>query len=264
MLALLSVAIGSLAQEKKGNEYLSFTIGPSFPTGNISAKASDNHIAGFATTGVHLSGTYQYFENKQFAFTVQIKGQYIPLNRSELADEYNNKKFYSLSFWNGVPPPPPPSYSMYNNWNFNNGGWIITSMMAGFEGTLPLKENNQWAFTFHGLLGGTYIWTPHYKGQSTTDTSVILTDQKSNGAFGFSYQAGIGLKYSINKKMFALLQGNYTGTATFTTSVTTTEYSTVMNQGSLGGQQSTFSTFKSDVKQTVSSVNIGVGLGFHL
>ncbi len=264
-LCLWLAASAVTAQDKKGDKYISFHLGPSLPSGDLSHNVSGRYIMGFAGTGIQLSGTYQYFIHPRISLVAQLRGQWLPVKKSALTGDFGSKNFYGAIFTDTVyfPPVPPSNNPAFKNWQFNNAGYLVTSAMLGVEGNTPLTKDNLWLFDYNLLIGATYTRTPHFKGSSTTDTSVAVTEQKSVGAVGFTYQAGIGLKHVLNKKMYLQLQGSYSGVVGLTFKKVRQYSAYAVHPGEINGTITT-SYSQSDVPQKPATWNIGVGVGFRL
>ncbi len=264
-LCLWLAALSVTAQDKKGDKYISFHLGPSLPSGDLSNNVSSRYIMGFAGTGIQLSGTYQYFIHPRFSLFAQLRGQWLPIKKSALTSDFGTKKYYGVVFTDSIsyPPMPPSNYTTYNHWHFNSAGYLVTSAMLGAEGNTLLSQDNQWLFNYNCLIGITYIRTPHFKGSSVTDTSYAVTEQKSVGAFGFAYQAGIGIKHVLNKKMYVQLQGNYTGPIGLTFKSVKQNSVSAMHPGEVTGTM-TSSYSLTDLPQKPASWNIGIGVGFRI
>jgi hypothetical protein len=244
---------------------LGLSIGPSFPVGSFGDDEVNNSSSGLAKTGLLLEIGYTHPVSKYFSLAMMLHGQLNGLNTEALENTFSKTRINNTPFlFDGTTPPPPPTGTIYPNWKFSKSYWRTGSLLLGGQVQLPLGSRGLY-FIGKAMAGPTYVSSPKIEGSSITDTATAHVSQTSEHAVGLGYLIGGGVQYGVSKKLFITGRLDFFGTnkITFedvTASVTTTKG----NPSNPLGYTITQMQMTADAKQTISTVNLSVGIGLRL
>ena len=254
----------SYSQNNQGN--IAISVGPSFPIGDFASKDIKDNASGLAKTGAAVTISYSRLSGKQLGISVDLHGQQNPLNISSMEKSFSETGI-SQGFWTVSDPNqpiPPGPYSVYPNWKFKKRSWLMGSLLLGGYGQFPLTQKGSISFIPKAMIGVIHVSAPRISGSSITDTATAYIEQSGSKAFGFTYSLSGGLKYDCGKKIFFLMNLGYTGTNNIrfkdiTASITTTKG--VFGSPDYSVQQAVVT---GEGRQTISALNLLVGLGLRL
>ena len=262
---LLFVMMDIYSQNNADKEYLSFTIGPSFPVGGYAKKDFQNLSSGFAKTGGVINISYYRLMGKKTGITATLLGQINPLNTSAVAQTFNQVPFNSFGFGSQPGQLPPANETIYPNWHVDNRSWKIAALMFGGYGEFNSGNGSKISFVTRALIGALYASSPSLKASSITDTAAAYLTQSSGSAVGFSFLLGAGIKYKLSSRISLLSGIEYLGTTKLTFKdikavVTTTKG----REGTLEHTVSQgFTTGNATQKINDLNLNFGIGLNFN-
>jgi hypothetical protein len=270
-IILFSLVFNSFSQ-KKSDDNILFSIGPSIPVGNFSSHNFQNNNAGFAKAGEQLNFSYEHKINKIFGLAASLHAQRNPVDISAMVSYFSSTKssqsFFYASSANTTPPPPQNvSFAPFPNWKFTKASWFHSSFLLGFTVELPLsKINDKLTFTTKLMGGIAYAYSPKLNGSSDTDTSHAKIAQSGAYAFGFSYLYHAGLKYKITKKAFLQFGIDYFGTSNiiFKNVQETFNAISISGSGLNASAYSSKSVITSNAYQTIATFNCNIGIGMRL
>ena len=134
------------------------------------------------------------------------------------------------------------------------------SILIGGYWDFPFQNIKNLAFLTRAMFGIIYISSPMLQGNSITDTATARIDQNSVSGFGFSYLVRGELKYNLNRKINIHLSIDYLATNRITFHDLKTTFLTVKNENGFPSVAQAIIT--RDGKQTIQSLNPGLGIGF--
>lgn len=259
---LLLVSPGH-AQTIDHKSQLNFSLGPSFPIGQFANKNIYNDKAGIAGSGGTLTISYTYLMKKNIGFAVSLLGQVNPLNTHSMEESFAELKFASFVIGWGTGPPSAPTGVSYPDWKFKKASWKLGALLAGGYGEFK-TNSSKLTFTTKAIIGLVYAVSPKVDGSSITDTSNVHVTQSSESAFGFGYSLSGGIKIKLNKKMNFTSGLEYFGTNNITFKNIVASVTGVKNPSNPATMTAWQSTVASNSKQTISSLNLLVGLSLQL
>ena len=266
--ALLFVVLTISAQNSAGKSSLELSVGASIPFSKYASGETKRHNEGYAKTGEAITLSYFHPTAGKVGWMAMLIGQRNPLNTASLENKYSNSPSYSYTGFFGTgtypfpnPPPAPPEI-YYRDWNFDKDAWYSASLMVGAYTNVPIKKDGKLIMTMKAGIGAAYVASPQYRGTTYTDTSVILILQESNHAFGFSYTLSPGLMYNIKAGTSITFNINYFGTA----GMNFNDMKSMGRSAEDGAPTGSVSEwrFMSDVKQSVQTINLLLGIRFDL
>jgi len=265
------------AQSFNDKNFLSLSIGPSFPVGDYAKTNVNNNLAGFAKTGEQVELSFEHKLSKHFGLAVMLHGQRNTINTTAMSEEFSQLKFYTAYFTGttGYPTIPPPpvtsSYYTYPNWKFDAKSWLTGSLLIGAAGDFPIDtKTNKLFITAKAMAGASYVSAPSMHGKSITDSTLAEVSQNGATAFAFSYLISGGLKYKLTQKLRLLFNVNYFGTSqakfkNVTETLATAKGFTVPNVYTFPNAQSISSYSATGIeRQSVSTIGLNVGIGLSL
>jgi len=266
--ALFLIAIAASAQNSAGKSSIEFAVGASIPFSKYASGETKLHNEGYAKTGEAITLSYFHRTAGKIGWMAIVIGQRNPLNTVSLENKYSNSRSYSYTgyFSTGTypfpTPPPTPPEIYYRDWDFDKDAWYSASLMVGAYTNVPIKKDGKLIMTMKAGIGGSYVASPQYRGTTHTDTSFIILLQESNHAFGISYTLSPGLLYNIKTGTSITFNINYFGTAGM-------NFNDMKSRGRSeedGGLTGTVSEWRltSDVKQSVQTINLLLGIRFDL
>lgn len=261
--AFFSTLQYSFAQTGSDKNVLSLSIGPSFPVGNFSSVSPSNQFAGYAKVGETANISFVHKLNKNTGLMAMLYGQRNGLNTKELEQQLSGAEIFP---YNGS------GFNHYPNWEIDKKSWYLESLLVGITEEFFLKRDSKFSITARALAGVAYLQMPKLNGSSKTDTSYAIITQNSAAAFGFSYLAGAGVKYTLNKRLYLLFGADYFGTATInfkniTEKIAGTSGGLIIpNYYSLSNSSNVSfgSSGTGNNKQPVGTINVNFGIGVRM
>ncbi len=258
----------SYAQQNSSGGVLSFSIGPSLPTGGFANDDAMARSAGFAKMGGNVHFSYSKLLGNKFGFTARLFGQINPLNTSSLEGSFSSAKIGAAGyFWSGSTTSPPPAVSgtVYPNWQFEKGSWKMAGLLVGTFAELPVGKGGKISFIPRMMFGAAMVAMPALNGSSITDTARATVYQDKGTSFGVCYTISGGLKYKLSKNIYLVAESEYFATSEIkwdeTKSVVTTVKRSPDNPFFYNFSQS---TVVGTAVQKISTVNLSVGIGLNL
>jgi hypothetical protein len=267
--SLFIAFMNSFGQAPDTKSHFSFVIGPSFPIGKFRSTNDFTRKVGFAKTGEFLKLSVTHLVRKNFGISAQLQFQRNPFNKKALEGWISKVGPSSISITTGTgggvvfppdPPPPPPANNPNENWQVDKCAWYAGTLMVGGFGEFSLSTDKKWFASVGANLGFVYASSPKIHAESFTDTSMVMITQQSKSAPGMSYSLNTGLNYSLNAKTKVSFNIDYFGTTSINyASLKTNAYgrSGAFPSGAVWQYQMT-----ADMKQSISSINVGIGLSF--
>jgi hypothetical protein len=181
------------------------SIGASLPVGNFSSTDPSNKYSGYAKVGetINFSVVHKFYKN--VGLVAMLSGQRNGLNTNLLAQQFAQTAIYFGNNGNG------PNY--YPNWTIDKVSWHVESFLLGIADEFFIKSSTKISFTAKALIGVANVELPRLNASSETDTSFVTITQSGASAIGFSYLAGVGLKYKCSKSIYLMLSTDYFATA---------------------------------------------------
>jgi hypothetical protein len=260
-ISFLSLILFSCYSQKSS---LTLSVGPSFPVGAYAGKNLDNEHAGFAGIGEQVNISFDYKPGKYFGFSATLYGQRNGLNAKAMERDLSQRR-YSIGFFTwypGAPPPTTVTYVTYPNWKINKSAWMMGSALVGVSAELPCNKSGNLSFVAKIMAGVVYVSSPKLFGKSVTDTAQAQIEQTSESALGISYLTRAGLKYHLNKKWILVAGVDYFSTGRLTFDDVKATLTSAKTTGGL--PQSSQSMQTGDARQTISTINLNVGVGLRL
>ena len=263
--ALLLLFLHCDAQQSKNNGQLNFSIGPSFPVGHYASKDILSDKAGIASTGGVINFSYTRLFKKKIGVAASLLGQINPLDKHSMERSFDQLKFTSNTVWTGtsIPPDPPQATTTYPNWKFKNASWKLVSLLAGGYGEFRTGSSKV-VFTSKVQIGMVYAVSPKIDGSSITDTTNVHVTQTSESAIGFGYSLSGGIKIKLNKKINFVSGLEYFGTNNITFKNVVASVTGIKNSSNQATMTAWQSTVTINGKQTISSINLLVGISLQL
>jgi hypothetical protein len=252
------------SQNQNDKTVVSFSLGASLPVGNFSSTDPANKFSGYAKVGetINFSLVHKFYEN--VGLIAMLYGQRNGLNTNLLAQQFAQTAIYFGNTGNG------PNY--YPNWSIDKMTWYSESFLLGITDEFFIKSSTKISFTAKALIGVANVQLPRLNASSTTDTSFVTITQSGASAIGFSYLAGVGLKYKCSKNIYLMLGTDYFGTSQIdfknvTQTITATNGGLVvpkiysLSNSRLPPQAISYTGTNS---QPVGSININLAVGIKL
>ena len=241
-VACIAFVNNAFSQSTKPNT-LSLSLGPAFAIGQFASKEFNSEKSGFAKPGGALALSYTRFVSKQFGVSININAQHNPMNVEALEDEYNK------------------SFQGFSSWSFDKRSWLYAAALLGATGQFPLDKKDKFAFVAKAMAGYAFAKSPGIEGNASNTTGMAKVEQDKAKGSGFTYCGGAGINYTINKSVFLTSLVCYNGAPNMKFKDVKTVTTAV--QGTIGMpdyQAYQYMTTR-DEKQTISSVNVMVGVG---
>ena len=267
LLTIIIFLVGATGFSQINKSSFNILIGPAFPTGKFASTNYDNGNVWYAKAGEYLKLQVTHLMNKNLGLSAQLQFERNPLNTSALENYTANTSRYGNFFFTDhvVNPPPPPAMSgPYVPWTIEKSSWFTASALVGGFVEFPFSNKKMSAF-IDASVGVTYASTPRIHGNSKTDTSGAEILQASKSALGFAYSPSAGLRYALNAKTSIAFNIDYFGTANITFKNVQTKAGGFNRSTDLFTVPTTnwISGSTKDLKQSISSINLGLGVAFH-
>jgi hypothetical protein len=211
---------------------LEVSVGISIPTGDFANDDVTSENSGLAGNGLNVNLIYSYFFNQHIG--ISFKGNYI-------SNEYKTDKM-GLSI-NNVPVSSNKVY------------YISYGILAGPTYNLPV---NKFTLNGHLMMGIAILTQPQVTYGIETSNEIIVVKLEQVIANSIVYNAGIGLKYSINKNVDLISKIDYmNGSFKFD------NYSKLTEVTTYAGTSSSSETIEGSTKKyDVVNISLGVCLKF--
>jgi hypothetical protein len=250
----------------QGNRpFLKVGVGAAVPLGKFGQTEINNSKAGFAKTGSLLNLSYSHPLGRRMWLEAMVQFQQNPLNTEALESGFSNTKFYQgVYVSNTLQPPSSFPSSIYENWSFKEDNWVTASLLAGVHGKYALGASNK-VFAQAGLmLGPVYVSSPEIDGTSSSSAGMAQIKQTDADGWGLAYAAGGGITYDLNSRLYFLTQVDVFGTTSIKFKDINATLTSMNGSPSLPGTSIQQSSVTGDARQTISTLNLSVGLGLKL
>jgi len=264
VISFVFVVHFSYSQKEYKKDFLSLSIGGSIPVGSYSGTDFSNSSDGFAKLGQLMNVSFSHKLNQHLALTAMLYGQRNAVNSSKLESDLSKQDFFL--------DPNSATPRNYSYWVVDKKSWYVESIQIGITEEVYLSEDKKVSFLASALVGPAYAQLPKMQAQSFSDTSYVVLNQSAASAFAFSYSINASLKYAMNKKFSLLFNAGYFGTSKI--NFKNVNSSIIATNGGLtvpGIYSFSNSVYpiiydseSDNIKQTISSINISVGLGLSL
>ena len=224
-LLFLVISLASFAQSSNKKSSVFVNLGASIPVGDFALKDMYDEKSGLATTGFYFDLGYQYQFEKNFGAIAMFNWKVNGIDKQALN--------YTLPTGSG------------GSSSVSATPWKMSSFLAGFTQDLPLTKNDKLSLVFRELAGVQFTSSPEINySYSIPGVGASSSQQESSNSTAFSYLLGMGFKYKLSDKLALKLNGDYhSSTPKFM--ITTYPADAPVEQ---------------EVKQNVSTFNVGVGL----
>jgi|GEM_PF-6429265 len=183
---MLLFSLNALSQNS-ANSFLSFSAGPSFPTGHFAEKGFSNN-AGQASTGAFLDIGYGRQFSKYIGVTVLLRGRVNGIDFSG----------YELPEGTGASS------------RIHTGTWKSGAALTGLYALLPLTREGGLFFEMKGLAGIQRTSSPDADIDiSVPNVGSFSGRQESASATSFAYLFGAGFKYNLSSTLALRLSADY-------------------------------------------------------
>jgi hypothetical protein len=251
LASFLLLTIALHAQKKQPAFFAEFGVGPSFPIGNFSKKTyngTDNNLPGFATTGLGVNLSFGYHLNESVGLLLSGGYSINPQDEQAYVDYFksNNSNIYTASV--------------------DAKSWKIAKLMAGGFLVTPLTSAEDLVLRTKLTAGVCKTAIPELKygfsGENNNLGSIWWREYGYQGKtalpWTFCYQVSVGLKYTLNKKLYALFDiSSFNATAEKENYF---YYSTGVSVGT--GPNGTNTPPKRKFKLATVNAQAGIGLSF--
>jgi hypothetical protein len=224
-LLVILLCISSYAfAQDKG--YIALSGGGAIPLGKFANTDVNANDVGYAKAGGFFDLSFNYKLYKNFGISSILRAQFNGFNTKAVTDQNSGQ-----------------------NKSTSAQPWKTQSLMAGAYYALPLGK--KFSFESRAMLGASNAILPQVDQSSTFLGNNYTSTTHSKSAIALSYLLGVGAKMNIRSKLCALFTVDYTSSNPNFKQV---ESSTTFNN----------MTQYTDVKLRISSLNIGLGIGFRL
>jgi hypothetical protein len=190
------------AQEKQSKFFAEFGVGPSFPIGDFAKKTyngTDNNLPGFAMPGLGFNLSMGYHINESLGLLV-LGGYSINPQDEKAYKQYIQSKVSNI-----------------NSITVDAKNWNIAKLMAGGFFVTPLTADSALVLRTKLTVGVCKTAVPEfeyaYTSQNRLDTILGAPagwyaqggrQGKVSLPWSFCYQVSVGLKFKLNKNLYAL------------------------------------------------------------
>ncbi len=229
ILTLLTLLFAFAINGQSTRQYVSLSIGPSFPLGDFLKTDLNDSTSGWAKTGVALQVAYAYRFTHNFGITAIISysgnGFNIAQYKSALENAHQDTMF-----------------SVQSGSNWGSGG-----IMVGPYLRFPLSDKLSW--DFRGLVGFYGSNSPRVTIKATTADGEKLPEyfRQAASAISFGWQVGSGFKLKLNK-YYVLLFADY--------------ISSTLEFNNATGWDWDNEPYETTFKQDISYLAVTIGLGY--
>ncbi|MBC7851702.1 MAG: hypothetical protein H7Y31_18305 [Chitinophagaceae bacterium] len=262
LVAILFCICDVSAQKKESRNSIGIQIGPAFPIGKFASSSTDFTESGYAKIGISGMVNFSHELNSRWGLSICAYGLRSDINRKKLEKSFESVDFNSPLFIAGPGPFQPSPPSRYGNWEFRRGTWWVGGLFAGAHYKMPLKTDDKISLVLKALAGAVYVESPGKGGISSSDTTVVGIFQSPNQGKGFAYTVGGLFDYKLTKQ-WALTAGvDFLGTAPIKLKGNKTIITTVRNPNNPPLTSISQGMTTKDIKQTVQTVNVMLGVAF--
>jgi hypothetical protein len=188
LLVLFLTVFTASAQSTR--QYISLSVGPSFPSGDFGKTDINDSTSGWAKTGVAIQVAYAYRITHNIGVTAIVS--------------YSGNSFDITSYKNALDAAHPDTMFSVESYL----SWSSGSIMVGPYLRLPLSDKLSW--DIRGLIGIFGSRTPRLTIRATTADGEQLPEyfRQTTRGFGFAWQVGTGFNLKMNK-YYLLLFADY-------------------------------------------------------
>jgi hypothetical protein len=225
VLSTILLTMNVFSQENKNQ--ISFSIGPSFASGEFADKSTSNENGGAAGTGVNLYLYYEHKFNENFGLGIKCFR--------------NSNKVYTDATIDGL------NSSTGYQWTASTSYWSAGGLLVGLTAHIP--SSDKFIVNFRFLGGYTTLNSPEATFAVTT-LSNTWVKMESESAASFGYNIGAGFSYFFNPKWSLLVNIDYIG-GDF-------KFDDIVMTSSAGTSEHLY-----NAKQSLGVVNATVGIGYN-
>ena len=132
---------------------------------------------------------------------------------------------------------------------------------CGGYGEFPITKTDNFSFTAKIMAGVINVKFPYIKGSSFTDTTSTTVEQFGATTFVFAYSLSAGLKYQLSYRTYLLADAAFMATPKIVKQIS--EGITIFRNSGPDSSESILSVTGNE-KQSISSLNLNLGIGFTL
>ena len=231
IVLIFSMSLLTLKCQSQEKGYIALSLGSSIPVGEFASQDINNEKAGLAKLGAFIDISYATKLGKSFGISVLLRGQSNAIDNHRIEAE--------LSKLNpGI------------NFTVSSKNWGASNLMIGGYGSFPLNSDNHSSFETRALIGILSGTSPEILFNATYGNTSQNYITRSVSATSYSFLIGVGFKFEVSKKLCVLTNVDILGSEPkFNYKVIT--YSTTPGESF-------------DFRQQITTVNVGVGVGFRL
>jgi len=196
-VALLFGVVLTMQAQDKAKNYLGFSVGSTFATGDFASTETGtlnnwNNTAGFAKTSfmVGAEGAYYFLPKLGVVGTINFSdhGRFETADVKKLGDSYTD------------------AFAVDESTVKTTGRYRSLTVMAGPQLSLPFNKLTIDIRAMGGLL--TSLSSPEITVLLEDQTDATFT-QKSSSASAFGWSAGAGLRYALSDKLGLMFRADY-------------------------------------------------------
>ena len=215
--------------QKEG--YIALSTGPGMPVGEFAGQDYNNEKAGLAKLGAFFDLSYAAKLGKNFGFSVLLRGQSNAIDSKRIEAELLRLN---------------PGF----NFLVKSKNWGASNLMIGGYGSFPLNTENHSSFETRALIGIISATSPEIRINATYGNSSQNYINRSITATSYSLLVGAGFKFNLNSKICLI-----------------TNLDILASEPKFNYKVITYSTVPGEsfeFRQQMTTINLGVGVGFRL
>lgn len=216
----------SLAQNKG---YISFNIGPSIPFGEFASKDINNKYAGYVKPGFMVESAFSYKLGKYFGLAAVSRTQTYLIDAQALSADLSQ-------------------LTANTSYDIESSFYTSNCFMLGAYSSVPISKSIQ--FESRLMFGAVNSRSPDMFANFKVNNVKGWTHQNDVTSFALSVLAGVGFKFDVSKSLALFLN--------IDAQTHKPEFRDVALTGSDG------SYVKQTYSQKMSTLNIGIGIGYRL
>jgi hypothetical protein len=235
LVSFILILISAIAFGQPSKQYISLTVGPSFPINSYKNTDLNDSTSGWAKTGIALEFTYAYRLTHNIGAIVQ--GTYSSNKFDIFAYSDALTAAYSLD-----PNTPDTAFVTESAKNWSAGG-----LLAGPYLRFPFTEYLSWDIM--ATVGFYGVGAPNLTVKGNISNGDKLENYYMNGGKGyaFAYSFGTGFKYALSN-YYLMVYAHY--------------YNTSVKIKDVGGWDWNAQPYETSFKQDISYVSLTFGVGY--
>ena len=229
-----------MGNAQRNDNFMSIAMGASIPMSDFASTSAENRDAGYATTSFALGFDGAYLFTKNFGLGGAVLLSNNSVARTQLRDNLLTR------IEEDYPDFELPEESQIS---FEVGAWNTINLMVGPYLSLPA---NQMTLDVRALAGASFVLPPEFQVNLSTPEQDLRRYSDIKRTVNFGYLIGGGFRFNTRANYIIRLSVDYTNTKA---SVKVTDQITKNNQT----EENPIRT----LKQPISALIIGVGIGYH-